>query len=104
MHQWTASSRVLLLLILPLVVLVGDAAVGKTCLLNQYIKGAVPKQKTPTIGVEFATKVVQLRNGVNVKAQLWDTAGQEKYRAMTAAYISRDIAPIDTIARLWADS
>jgi len=68
-----------------IVVLVGDAAVGKTCLLNRYIKGTIPKQKTPTIGVEFATKVVQLKNDITVKAQLWDTAGQEKYRAMTAA-------------------
>ena len=64
----------------------GDAAVGKTCLLNRYIKGTIPKQKTPTVGVEFATKAVQLQDNVMVKAQLWDTAGQEKYRAITAAY------------------
>ncbi len=68
------------------VVLIGDAAVGKTCILSRYVKGVVPKQKSPTIGVEFATKVVQLKDNVNVKAQLWDTAGTEKYRAMTAAY------------------
>lgn len=65
--------------------LVGDAAVGKTCLLNKYIKGTIPRQKTPTVGVEFATKVVQLKDSVVVKAQIWDTAGQEKYRAITAA-------------------
>ena len=59
---------------------------GKTCLLNRYMKGTIPKQKSPTIGVEFATKIVQLKNNVNIKAQIWDTAGQEKYRAMTAAY------------------
>jgi small GTP-binding protein len=70
-----------------LVVLIGDAAVGKSCLLNRYIKGMLSKQKTPTIGVEFATKVVPLRNNVFVKAQMWDTAGQEKYRAMTTTYV-----------------
>ncbi len=66
--------------------LIGDSAVGKTCLLSRYVKGSIPKQKGPTIGVEFTTKVVQLKANINVKAQLWDTAGTEKYRAMTAAY------------------
>ena len=45
----------------------------------------MPKQKTPTVGVEFATKAVELKNGEMAKAQIWDTAGQEKYRAITSA-------------------
>jgi small GTP-binding protein len=39
-----------------------------------------------TIGVEFGTKNVMLKDGTTVKAQLWDTAGQEKYRAITVAH------------------
>ena len=81
--NWAASTKVNITYII--VILVGDAAVGKTCFLNRYIKGTVPKQKTPTVGVEFATKAVELNNSVMVKAQIWDTAGQEKYRAMTSA-------------------
>ncbi len=50
------------------IILVGDASVGKTCLLNQYIKGVLPKNPAPTIGVEFATKNVALRSGGTVKA------------------------------------
>lgn len=38
-----------------------------------------------TIGVEFATKELVIKNK-NVKAQIWDTAGQERYRAITKAY------------------
>jgi small GTP-binding protein len=38
-----------------------------------------------TIGVEFATRNLQLEGKV-VKAQLWDTAGQERFRAITSAY------------------
>ena len=38
-----------------------------------------------TIGVEFATKNVQV-NDKSVKAQIWDTAGQERYRSMASAY------------------
>ena len=39
----------------------------------RYVKGTLPKNPAPTIGVEFATKNVVLRNGGTVKAQIWDT-------------------------------
>ena len=51
-----------------LVILVGDTGVGKTHLLSRYIKGSLPKNKFPTIGVEFATKPVPLKTGGTVKA------------------------------------
>ena len=66
-------------------VLLGDAAVGKTTLLKQYITGQAPKSHIPTIGVELSTRTVAMDDGVKLKAQIWDTAGEEKYRAMTAA-------------------
>ena len=44
-----------------------------------------PRDAGPTIGVEFATKEVTVRDGSIVKAQIWDTAGQEKYRAICMA-------------------
>lgn len=59
---------------------------GKTCLLSRYLKNQLPKTQGPTIGVEFATKNVTMKDGATVKAQLWDTAGQEKYRAITVAH------------------
>jgi small GTP-binding protein len=68
------------------IVLVGDANVGKTHLLSRYIKGTLPRNPTPTIGVEFATRTVQIGSGTTIKAQIWDTAGQERYRAITSAY------------------
>ena len=51
-----------------LVILVGDTGVGKTHILSRYIKNALPKNKYPTIGVEFATKAVPLKAGGTVKA------------------------------------
>ena len=59
---------------------------GKTCLLSRYLKNQLPKSAGPTIGVEFATKSVTMSDGKAVKAQIWDTAGQEKYRAITVAH------------------
>ena len=43
----------------------------------RYVKGTLPKNPAPTIGVEFATKNVVLRNGGTVKAQIWDTGSFE---------------------------
>ena len=40
------------------IVIIGEAEVGKTHLLSKYIKGTLPKNPTPTIGVEFATRTV----------------------------------------------
>ncbi len=58
--------------------MVGDASVGKTHLLNRYIKGSLPKSVGATIGVEFATRIVNLREGGKVKAQIWDTGKDKK--------------------------
>jgi len=75
-------------------VLVGDMNVGKTFLLSRYVKGQVPKNTGPTIGVEFATKTVPLESGCTVKAQIWDTAGQERYRAITTAHYRRAVGAL----------
>lgn len=75
-------------------VLVGDMNVGKTFLLSRYVKGQVPKNTGPTIGVEFATKTVPLEAGGTVKAQIWDTAGQERYRAITTAHYRRAVGAL----------
>jgi GTPase SAR1 family protein len=41
---------------------------------DRYVKGKLPTNKPSTIGVEFATKNVELKNGAGVvKAQIWDT-------------------------------
>ena len=43
-------------------------------MLNRYVKGKLPMNKPSTIGVEFATKNVELKNNQGiVKAQIWDT-------------------------------
>ena len=55
------------------IILLGDSSVGKTHLLSRYIRGQLPRQKMPTIGVEFATKPVPLKTGGTVRVQIWDT-------------------------------
>ena len=60
--------------------------VGKSSLLSKYVRGIFPTSPLPTIAIEFATKIIQLKEGGYVKAQIWDTAGQEKYKSLTKSY------------------
>ena len=76
------------------IILVGDTGVGKTHLLSRYIKGSLPRNKFPTIGVEFATKPVPLKTGGTVKAQIWDTAGQERFKAITSAHYRKSLGAL----------
>ncbi|EPB69183.1 Ras family protein, partial [Ancylostoma ceylanicum] len=68
-----------------LVVLIGDSGVGKSNLLSRFARNSFNLESKTTIGVEFATKTVEI-DGKLIKAQIWDTAGQERYRAITSAY------------------
>ncbi|EYC40167.1 hypothetical protein Y032_0626g825 [Ancylostoma ceylanicum] len=67
------------------VVLIGDSGVGKSNLLSRFARNSFNLESKTTIGVEFATKTVEI-DGKLIKAQIWDTAGQERYRAITSAY------------------
>jgi GTPase SAR1 family protein len=53
---------------------VGDTSVGKTHMIQKYVKGYPPKNPMPTIGVEFATKTIPTSTGDRIKAQIWDTS------------------------------
>jgi len=67
------------------IVLIGDSGVGKSNLLSRFTRNEFCLESKSTIGVEFATRSVQI-DGKTIKAQIWDTAGQERYRAITSAY------------------
>ncbi|XP_061520434.1 ras-related protein Rab-25-like [Phycodurus eques] len=67
------------------VVLIGESGVGKSNLLTRFTKNEFNRDSRTTIGVEFSTRTVQLDN-CTIKMQVWDTAGLERYRAITSAY------------------
>eukprot|EP00118_Oscarella_pearsei_P026671 m.310270 g.310270 ORF g.310270 m.310270 type:complete len:226 (+) comp50568_c0_seq1:245-922(+) len=62
------------------VVILGDVAVGKTCFIQRYLKGTFAPEQS-TIGAAFSIKNW---NGFNVA--IWDTAGEEKFRALSSFY------------------
>ena len=66
-------------------ILIGNNGVGKSCILQRYLKHTFEESYKCTIGVDFLMKSVII-NGQTVKLQLWDTAGQEKYKSMVSSY------------------
>ena len=67
------------------IILIGDSGVGKTNILSKFIKNEFEERLKPTVGVEFGSKNFTI-DGYLVKAQIWDTAGEERYRSITSAY------------------
>ena len=67
------------------IVIVGDSGVGKSNLLLRFSKDEFHSESKATIGVDFAGVPMNVGQ-YYVKAQFWDTAGQDKYRAITSAY------------------
>lgn len=63
-------------------VLCGDSAVGKSSLISRYARDEFSDTVLQTVGVEFVTKIVAVR-GADARIQLFDLAGQERYRAVT---------------------
>ncbi len=68
------------------IVLVGDQSVGKTSLLERIVYNKFHEHDCPTIGVEFQAKILTLLNGINIKCQVWDTAGQEAFAPIIKTY------------------
>ena len=66
-------------------IIVVDMAIGKSCLLLQFTDHKFRHQHELTIGVEFGGKTIEVKNK-NVKIQIWDTAGQEAFQAITRTY------------------
>ncbi len=68
------------------IIVVGDSGVGKTSLLNRICNNSQIEENSPTIGVEFQTKMEMIDNGQTIKCQIWDTAGQENFAPIIKTY------------------
>lgn len=67
------------------IIVVGDLAVGKTCLINRFCKDTFDKNYKATIGVDFEMERFEVL-GVPFSLQLWDTAGQERFKCIASTY------------------
>ena len=75
------------------VVLIGDSSVGKTSILNQLSDHSFNPYEVNTIGSNYQLFVEDVR-GVKVEMQIWDTAGQEKFKSLGPIYFRNASAAI----------
>ena len=68
------------------ILLLGDSSVGKTCFLMRYADNTFQEIHMSTIGLDYKLKNVQIDDGKIVKIQIWDTAGQDRFRSITKNY------------------
>ena len=68
--------------------------VGKSSILSQYVKQIFQESPLPTIAIEFATKTIKIKEGGYIKAQIWDTAGQEKYKSITSHHYRKAVGAL----------
>ena len=60
------------------IVIIGDAGVGKTSMIQQFVNRKFDKHYEETIGVEFQVKTFKINDTIT-KIEIWDTAGSERF-------------------------
>ena len=68
------------------VVIVGESGVGKTCIMAQFIENKFEEEFVSSLTTQYRRKKIQLVTGEDVTFDIYDTAGQEKYRAIAKLY------------------
>ena len=76
------------------VVLVGEAGVGKTSIISQFIDQIFQEDLQASTGGTFSSKTLILNNGKTIKFEIWDTAGEERYRSLTKLFYKDSNAAI----------
>jgi small GTP-binding protein len=75
------------------IVMIGDSSVGKTSIINRFLRNIFDPKEIKTIGVFFDNHVCE-HNGREVDLEIWDTAGQEEYRALGPVYFRNAVAAL----------
>lgn len=67
------------------IVVIGDSGVGKTNLIKRFLSHTFDENSKATVGVEFISKSYKINNHI-FKIEIWDTAGEERYKSITSIY------------------
>jgi len=69
------------------VAMLGESGVGKTCIIERYVSDMFNEYSEPTKGAAFKVKTIRSNDGkIELKLNIWDTAGQEIYRSLAPFY------------------
>ena len=65
------------------IIVVGNSGVGKTSIILRFLKDEFVENMASTIGANYASKNIEMKEfNTNLELNIWDTAGQEKYRGV----------------------
>ena len=67
------------------IILLGESSVGKTSIINRLIKNTFNELSLATLSEYYTQKILDI-NGAQIKLEIWDTAGQEKFRSLIKNY------------------
>lgn len=68
------------------ILLLGDSTVGKTCFLMRFTENTFQEIHMSTIGLDYRFKKMPVDDSKEATVQIWDTAGQDRFRAITKNY------------------
>ena len=71
------------------VITLGNSSVGKTSFLMKYTDNSFTLTYTATLGIDFKQKKIKLKDGRDVRLRIFDTAGQERYKSVSASFIKK---------------
>lgn len=67
-------------------IVIGNSGAGKSSIINQYVYKSFNRVIDSTIGADIKIKTVELNNGDKMKINIWDLAGQERFRSIVKSY------------------
>ena len=68
------------------IVLIGEAGVGKTSIISQFIEKSFQEDIESSVGGSFSSKTLIVDDNQLLNLEIWDTAGQERYRSLTKMF------------------
>jgi small GTP-binding protein len=70
-------------------IIIGNSGVGKSSIMKRLVDNKQTKEYHTTIGVDFGSKIINVKyhdDIIPLKLQIWDTAGQETFKAIAKLY------------------
>ena len=71
------------------IITLGNSAVGKSSFILKYTDNVFSLDYLTTLGVDYKHKKIKLKNGKDVRLRIFDTAGQERFKSVSASFIKK---------------